>query len=838
MKTIKIKYTWVLLIMLVASIISGCKNYDRSSAGHSMNYLMSHLTEKEKIDLLGGVIMSTTPVPRLGIPSLRMDDGPVGVRWGKSTSFPSGIAMASTWDTALIRRVGQGIGREVRGKGRNIILGPNVNIARNPLNGRTFEAFGEDPFLTSAMGVSYIKGVQEEGVGATVKHFVANSQEYHRHFIDEKINERTLHEIYFPAFKAAVQQAHVVGVMAAYNKVNGEFCSANDYLLNTILRKKWGYKGLIMSDWTGVHNTFPTINNGLDLEMPTGKYLNTKTLLPAIKSGKVNKSTIDEKVRNILKTEFRLGLLPTMKYPQQMVDSLVNAPETRQVALQTAEEGIVLLKNEHNQLPINLSKVKSIAVIGPNAAYARTVGGGSSEVRPIFSVSPLQALRQKLKGKVAIHYAPGILFGYMRSIDSAYFYQPDGKTLGLKTEYFDNDNFSGRPILRTAGQLDYRQGSAVQTPVVKNNFKGKFTVRWTGKVLAPVSGNYVFRLWSVSPATFSLNHQKMVIDKRGSKTYNVQLKAGEKYDLKVDFWGNGYNPDRGVELGIRLSWKHPETASIANAVNVAKHADVAIVFAGTSSHYEHEGGDRSTLELPENQNELIYKVSKANPHTIVVLTSGAPVTVQQWINQVPSVLETWFDGEYIGTAITEVLLGHVNPSGKLPITFPKSWSQEPLAVQHYRDNDSTMTYSDGIYVGYRYFDTKGITSQFPFGFGLSYTTYKYSDLKIENHSTKDNPKVDISFKLTDTGSRAGAEVAQVYVHEENPKIDRPLIELKGFVRVKLSPGESKVIHLTLTKDAFKYWSPAKHSWVIDPNTFDILVGSSSAEIHLKGRIKL
>ena len=823
-------------------ILSSCQDSTNQNDTHSKSYLLSHLTTKQKIDLLGGLNMSTKPIPNLGIPSIRMDDGPLGARWGRSTSFPSGIAMASTWDTTLIRKIGQGIGREVRGKGRNIILGPNVNIARNPLNGRTFEGFGEDPFLTSQMGVSYILGVQEEGVGATVKHFVANSQEFHRMFIDEKIDERTLREIYFPAFKAAVQKAHSVAVMAAYNQLNGEFCAANHFLLNEVLRKEWHYNGLIMSDWGAVHSTFPTVNNGLDLEMPFGQYLNQKTILPAIKSGKVKIATINEKVGHILDAAYKLKVLPTMAHPQHLVDSLLNSKETQKDALQAAIEAIVLLKNEHHLLPLDGNKKLHIAVIGPNAAYARPVGGGSAEVHPVFAISPLSALQQALKGKAVIEYAPGILFNYPQPVAPKFFYQNDGKAHGLKAEFFADTNFKGKPAVINAAQIDYRQGAAQITPAANNpEFKGKkFSVRWVGKIKAPANGLYTFNLHSIGPVVLYLDGKKIL--KAGNKNYwmgqpnlvsKVQLKKGKMYDVKLEYRSiTPYDPNMGVGLMVTLNWQYPQKASIAHAVSVARKADVALIFAGTSNHFESEGFDRKSLDLPDNQDELIQHVARANKNTVVILTSGAPVAVDKWINRVPAVLETWFDGEFIGKAITDILIGKSNPSGKLPVTFPINIKQEPLAVQHYKDNDSLLTYSDGIYVGYRYFDTKHIKPAFPFGFGLSYTTFKYSDLKLVADTTGGKHQVDVSYNITNTGKRSGAEVSQVYVHEQNPQIDRPYKELKGFVRVDLKPGESKSVHLTLNKSAFQYWSPQKHSWVMDPAVFDVLVGSSSEHILL------
>ena len=838
--------TAMLFSFLFFVFFTSCQRNVNKQDKLTKSYLLSHLTTKEKVDLLGGLNMGTKPIPRLGIPSIRMDDGPVGARWGRATSFPAGIALASTWDTTLVRKIGQGIGREVRGKGRNIILGPNVNIARNPLNGRTFEAFGEDPFLTSQMGVSYILGVQEEGVGATVKHFVANSQEFHRTSIDEKINERTLREIFLPAFKAAVRRAHVIAVMAAYNKVNGQFCSANHFLLNDIMRKDWHYNGLIMSDWGAVHSTFSTVNNGLDLEMPFGTYLNDSTLLPALKSGKVKMATINEKVRHILTAEYRLHLLPKMKYPQMLTDSLINSKLNQKEALQAAVEAIILLKNEHHILPLNVNKKLRIAVIGPNAAYARPVGGGSAQVHPVFAISPLSALRKELKGKAIIEYAPGILFKYSQPVAPVFFYHKDGVTKGLKAEFFDNDNFKGKPVVTTATQIDYRQGAAQVTPVATNPaFKGKkFTVRWVGKIKAPSTGKYVFNFHTVGKAVLYLNNKEVLKSGKvpywmGGKgnVYTVKLEKGKMYNVKVDYHAiMPYNPNMGVSLMVTLNWQYPQKASIANAVAAARKADVALIFAGTSAHFEHEGADRKNLILPDNQDELIQKVARANKNTVVILTSGAPVSVTKWINRVPAVLETWFDGEFIGKAVTNILLGKDNPSGKLPITFPRSMKQEPLSIQNYRQNDTLITYSEGLYMGYRYFDSKHIKPMFPFGYGLSYTTFKYSNLNLTQDTTGGKHRVEVSYTITNTGKRIGAEVSQIYVHERDPKINRPFKELKGFNRIDLKPGESKRIHVTLNNDAFQYWDPQKSSWTMDPAVFDILVGSSSEHILLKGSV--
>lgn len=850
MKIASLRSVAVAGVMLALIVFAGCdrskiapndlprKPLNTKVAKKLSGFLINHMSLSEKIDLLGGTGFATKGNQRRSIVPLRMSDGPLGMRWGRSTAFPAGIAMASSWDTSLVGQIGEGIGREVRGKARDIILGPNVNIARNPLNGRTFEAFGEDPVLTSAMGVSYIEGVQRQGVGATVKHFVANNQEYHRMFVDAHVDSRTLHEIYFPAFKAAVQKAHVWAVMASYNKINGEYATANHYLLTQILKKDWGFNGLVMSDWGAVHSTIPVVNSGLDLEMPTGYYLNEHTLMPAVKAGQVTDSTINDHVRRILRTQYRLGKLLHNVREERLVDTLINTRINRHIALQAAREGIVLLKNDNMLLPLDASGIKSVAVIGPDAATARVVGGGSAGTHPVFTVSPLQALNSRLKGKVAIQYVPGVLFDAMQPVDSAYFFHPDGKTPGLRTEYYDNTQFSGHPIIRTTGQLDFRQGASQQTPIGKYpELANGYSIRFTGKLLAPVTGTYEISLRGGRMEAY-LDHKPLPAGYRGSGGYKVNLEAGRKYDLEIDYIGSGYNPDDGNSLRLQLEWKRPNRASIDNAVAAARQADVAIVFAGTSAEFESEGRDRKSLELPDNQDDLIGQVARANKRTIVVLTTGAPVLVNKWIGQVPAVLESWFDGEEIGNAIADVLLGNYNPSGKLPVTFPKRWEDEPPSVQNYISQDTVSDYSEGIFVGYRYFDQHHIEPQFPFGYGLSYTTFAMSKLQIQDHSTAGSPSVDVSFAVTNTGKKAGAEVAQLYVGEQSPRLPRPVKELKDFARVDLKPGESKTVHFTLDKSAFAYYDPARSGWVADPGIFNILVGNSSRNIELTGQVTL
>ncbi|MEJ5352028.1 MAG: glycoside hydrolase family 3 N-terminal domain-containing protein [Melioribacteraceae bacterium] len=439
--------------------------------------LLSRMNLNEKIDLLGGTGFATKPIPRLGIPELRMTDGPVGVRWNPSTAFPASIAMAATWEPNLISKIGSAIAREVKGKGRHVILGPCVNIVRLPTWGRNFETFGEDPFLTSRMTVEYIKGVQKEGVAATVKHFAANNQEHERMFVDVMVSERALNEIYFPAFKSAVTEADVLCVMCAYNKVNQYFASENNYLLIEKLKKEWGFKGLVMNDWGAVHSSIPTANGGLDLEMPYGTFLNKENLLPANENGELSIEKIDDKVRRILTVIFKLGLFDTPEWKENL--SLINSPENRKAAYETSLASIVLLKNEKNILPLNKDKIKSIAVIGPSAKIARTGGGGSAYVTPINPVSPLDALKNKLPKNIKINFEPGVLLeGDTQGIPSEFLFTDESqKTNGLNAEYFDNINLSGEPkVKRIDKNISFNWADGKPANELDAN---NFSVRWT-----------------------------------------------------------------------------------------------------------------------------------------------------------------------------------------------------------------------------------------------------------------------------------------------------------------------------------------------------------------------
>jgi beta-glucosidase len=701
--------------------------------------LLSRMTLEEKATMLSGSgWMESAPVERLGIPAIKMADGPLGVRsWAGSsaitgvrgakrhvlsTSFPAGVAMAATWNPELVRREGQAIGQEVKALGRDMILGPTVNINRVPLWGRNFEGYGEDPYLSARLGVAYVEGVQSEGVIPSVKHFDANNQEFERHRIDEQIDARTLHEIYLPAFKAAVQEADAWSVMSAYNKVNGVQCAESTELLTDILKKEFGFKGFVISDWGSTYSTAATVNAGMDLEMPGGQpmkdwstlpnfkevgngagWLTADKVLAEVKAGQINEATLDDNVGRILRAIFLSGIYD---HPH-MGGGEVNTPAQAAVALQAATESIVLLKNSASLLPLDEKKIHSIAVIGPNAGVARTGGGGSSLVQPKYAIAPLEGIQKRAGSGVEVKFALGV---------------------GMDGE-----------------------DPAQDTP----------------------------------------------------------------------------------EARARL---------LKEAVDAAAHADVAVVVVGRYEKIEREDFDVKTMDLPAGQNELIEAVEQANPRTIVVLNTGDPVTMTKWIDKTPVLVDMWYGGQEAGTALASILFGDANPSGKLPVSLPKEWKDTP-AYGNYPGVNLKVNYAEGIYVGYRYYDTKNMEPLFPFGFGLSYTTFEYSDLRVipltetaGDHIGAKSTAVTLVVK--NTGTRPGAEVVQLYVHDGHSKIDRPVHELKAFKRVELKPGQERLVHFHLNRADLSYWSPEKKDWVAEPGTFEIQVGASSRDIRLKAPLEL
>lgn len=788
--------------------------------------LLSKMTLEEKVDMLSGTGFASKPLTRLGIPALNMTDGPVGVRWNPSVAFPSAIMLAATFDTSLAYRYGWALARETKAKERNTILGPCVNINRVPLGGRNFESYGEDPFLTSRIAVSYIKGVQSEGVVATTKHFAVNNQETDRMFINAKVDKRALYEIYFPAFKAAVQEAKTEAIMCAYNKLNGPYCSENEMLLNDVLKKEWKFDGLVMSDWGAVHSTEGVATNGLDLEMPGGDFLAKEKLLPLVKEGKVKESTIDDKIKRMLRVMFRMGY-----FDKQLDKPTTNAPEHRAVALDVARAGIVLLKNENNILPLNPASVKSVAVIGPNAEVLRGGGGGSSMVIPASSETPLDGIKRTFIN-AAVSFAVGArLTGDVPSIEPQFFFLPNDTTgkNGLLGEYFDNKELKGEPKLRRVDKnIEFRWGG---DKPAEGFGVDNFSIRWTSKLKPAVSGTYEITAASDDGIRLFIDG-KLVIDHWSdhaveARMAKINLEAGKNYDVKVEYYESG-----GDAVAL-LGWTKPNENEFTAAVDIAKKSDLAVIFAGNSHYQESEGFDRQSIDLPENQIQLINEVAKVNQNTIVILNAGAQVNLLPWINNVRSLVWAFFPGQEGTQAMLEVLTGAQNPSGKLPFTLAKKWEDYP-AVGNFPGASGEVEYKEGILVGYRNFDTKKVEPLYPFGFGMSYTIFAVSNMKVQS---KKNGNYEISVDVKNTGAVSGAEVVQVYVKDLKPKVVRPEKELKAFSRVTLNAGEQKTVVLKLNPSSFEYYDDIKNGWARSKGGYQVLVGTSSKNIVSIGNLK-
>jgi len=796
--------------------------------------LLSRMTLEEKIDMLGGFeAFYIRPNERLGIPKVKMADGPLGVRnYGKATAFPAGIAFAAAWNKDLTRTYGEMIGREARSKGVHIMLSPGVNIYRAPMCGRNFEYYGEDPFLASRMTVAYIRGVQSQGVVATVKHYAANNEEYDRHTVSSDVDERTLREIYLPAFRAAVEEADVGALMTSYNLINGVHASQHQHLINEVLKGDWKFDGLVMSDWTSTYDGVAAANGGLDLEMPSGQHLNRDTLMPAIKAGNLTVATIDGKIERMLRIMFRFGFFDRPQLDESL--PLYN-PESRRVALQAAREGIVLLKNEGSLLPLDRGKVSSIAVIGPCAHPAVTGAGGSSKVEPFLSVSPLEGIIAAAGDRLKVFYSAGVDYDLETLFRQSQFYfisEKNETVRGLKAEFFANPDLTGAPSLtRTDKQVRFNWGESSASPGMPTD---NFSARWTGKIRADVDGDYEFYVQGDDGFRLSLRNQ-VVIDEwhdQGAtlKSAKVSLRGGEQVDLRLEYY------EHSGDAEISLGWRRVSESKDSEALRLAAKADVAVVCVGFNPTTEGEGFDRP-FELSKDQEEFLKSVASVNKKTIVVLIAGGNVAMSGWIDDVGGLLHAWYPGQEGGTAIGEILFGDVNPSGKLPATFEKKWEDNPTYSSYYA-REKKLAYTEGVFVGYRHYDKKNVDPLYPFGYGLSYTTFQYRNLKVTPSASATDPKIKVTFEIVNTGGRGGAEVAQVYVGEQNPAVPRPVRELKGFEKVWLKPGESKTVSIDLDKSAFAYYDVGRKEWVVKPGKFDVSVGSSSRLIRFSQQVML
>ncbi len=787
--------------------------------------LVRLMTKGEKLSYVGGVDwMYTKAIPRLGIPQMKMSDGPQGVgTWGNSTAYPCGICLASTWNEDLAHSYGEALALDCRSRGVNILLGPAVNIHRAPMCGRNFEYMGEDPYLTSRTAVGYINGLQANGVMAVIKHFTANFQEYDRNYISSDIDERTLNEIYFPAFKAAVQEAKVGSVMSSYNLLNGTWTTHHPWLLRTVLRDQWGFDGILMSDWGSTHYCLPAAQGGLDLEMAGGEKMNPDSLRYFINRGDLDMNVIDEKVQHILQTMIKFGFMDN-----EQLDSSIpeDNPASVKTALDVAREGMVLLKNEENLLPLKADKIKKVAVVGQNALRYLT-GGGSGRVTPIHYVSFYEGIK-------AVGAQKGVEVKYIDEydhLDDDVYVASGSDEHGFNGEYFNNTDLSGAPIATKVDaniNFNFQNGTGVEGIGTSN-----YSVRWTAELRPMEDGEYVFHLGGDDGFRLYIDNKKVIDDwnpgQERYKTYEMRLSAGKTYAVKIEYYQG-----TGAAI-IDFYWTKVGADDYFQAS--LNDVDVVIACFGHDSGSEAEGGDR-TFALPSKQKELITKViSKTTTPIVGVVTAGGNVEMQSWIRHLDGLLWAWYPGQEGGTALGEILFGDINPSGKLPVTFEKRWADNPTYNSYYdSDNDKHVEFTEGIFMGYRGYDKSGKTVQYPFGYGLSYTTFNLSQMTVEPAIGAD-AILKVICELKNTGDVAGAQVVQLYVGKKGEsKVERPLKELKAFKKVYLKPGESQKVEFSLSEDAFSYYDVDQVSFVVDEGSYDISVGFSADELLLKEEV--
>jgi beta-glucosidase len=850
-----------------------------SSIEKQIDRSIAAMTLEEKISLIsGGSVLGSTPLPRLGIPALRMGDGPIGAHDpSPSTAFAAGIALAATWDRDLAGEIGTQIGRDSRSRGAAFLLGPGMNIYRAPMNGRNHEYFGEDPFLAGQMAVHYVEGVQSQNVAATIKHFVGNDSEFARFTSDTVVSERALREIYLPAFEAAVKEGRAAAIMDSYNQLNGTWMTENARLNTGIAKRQWRFDGLIMSDWIATHDGVASANGGLDLEMPAPLYFNPETLLPGVKSGTVTESEIDDKVRRLLRVAARFGwIAPAQEGPGWVshdpldIDIPRYNQQGRVVALRSALESATLLKNDGALLPLDPAKFKRIAVIGPDADPGYATGGGSGMVPPFFMTGPLKGISDYLGVRGDVTYAQGIDKLDALAEQTGLTETPDGDKPGVIAETFATPDFSGKPAA-TKHEASIDGGPYAQLPATTSEAEPNIGLgigaagpaaddaaaqkkkmldwiegyrrapdqytRWTGYFHAKSAGEYL--AFVERPGKYRLLVDgKKVIDQAEINAPMVRqtrtaLTAGVHKivleDLGAPKFGNGI-----TRMGIAKA----DALVHSGAIELAGRADAVVLSVGFDIESEGEGADREFQLLP-GQNELIEQVAAANPHTIVVLNAGGSVDTQPWLGQVAALLDIWYPGQEGGIALARILFGDDDPSGRLPISWERSLADNPSAAYYYTaPGANRIDYGDDIFVGYRGYEHLGKKPLFPFGFGLSYTSFRYANLEIHQDPGAPPGTYTVEFDVTNIGQRAGADVAQIYVSEEHPEAPRPPQELKGFARVALKPGETTHVAVPLDARSFAWYDVAAKAWHADAGTFAIHVGRSSADPQLEGKVVL
>ena len=787
--------------------------------------VVKQMTLEEKIAYIGGYeAWYVREIPRLGLPAVRMADGPQGVRNNtKSTLYPSGVAAAATWDKALIEQMGISLGKDSRARGVHILLGPGANIYRSPLCGRNFEYFGEDPYLAGEIATAYIKGVQSQGVMACIKHFAGNNQEWDRHSVSSDIDERTLNEIYFPAFEKAVKEGKVATIMTSYNLLNGVHASESKYLNQDVLRGQWNFDGFVMSDWTSCYSPINVIRWGVDLEMPYAKSLKPELIKSLVEQGVIDERALDIKCQNIIQTIFAFEFDKREQLDKSLPE---NNPECDAVAHKLSQSAIVMLKND-NFLPFKKGKV---VVCGPNADRIVT-GGGSGFVTPLMACSVaegMQNIDKKIKSThipIAKYDLPGVVYA-----DKAL------TTKGIAAEYYNNIELKGEP----AHKFISEKVSINENVFGAHNDMVGVSTRHTFYYKTEKDQAYSFTLNSNDGHRMYLNGKKIFDtwgrDSNQSSYVLVEFKAGQVYEFVVE------HVNRGGSISLGTIFQ-PAIVEDDTTVKALSEAECVVVCLGHNNFTEKENSDR-TFELPNGQLDYLNMVLKYNNNVVVVLNGGGAIEMAPWMSKVKAILMAWYPGQQGGLAISEIITGKISPSGKLPISIETKLEDNPCSANYHENVDrirskkinphSRVEYREGLFVGYRGYEKNGVKPLYPFGFGLSYSTFDYSNIKI----AKDGKEFVVSFDVKNTGKVAGAEVAQVYVGDDECRLVRPAKELKGFEKVMLQPGETKSLSVRLGDEAFRFYDPILREWVIEPGTFTVYVGASSADIRLKGQLKV
>jgi beta-glucosidase len=803
--------------------------------------ILAQLTLPDKVKLVSGESSwRTHAIEEPNIPVLKVSDGPNGVRGDGGVTaacFPVGVCMASTWNGSLMGQIGKAIAEEARTKSVQVVLGPTINIQRTPLGGRNFECFSEDAFLSGELASSYTLGLQAEGIGACPKHFVCNDSEFERHSLSVEVDDRTLREIYLRPFEIAIRKSQPWTIMAAYNRINGTYACSHDQLINQVLKKEWGFDGLVISDWYAAKETVENANGGLDLEMPGPAATFGASLMTAIDEGSVDSATIDDKVARLLRVLNRSG---NFDNPSLSAETAENHIEHQKVAYDAAAEGMVLLKNE-NLLPLKAENIKSLAVIGPNSCDFRIMGGGSSALKPHYVRSPMQALREALPGVDIRQHFGCYTYKYLPApetrllspnIDTAN--NKTGSPEGLRA-YFFNDIDDESPINeRTISSNTiyvsnpFAPGSNAKALRAQGTYQAEFEGEYefgllsTGQSRLLVDGEIIIDAWDVDQRKpGDAFFQQANLEKRAK----VFIPKGKQVEILIEFNHIAGNSFRALKYGILP----PQIVDpIFEAAEIAANSDYVLLLCGTSDDWETEGNDREMLALPGDQNQLIESILKANKKTVVINNSGSPISMP-WVNEAPAIIQAWFSGQEFGHALSDILLGITNPSGKLPVSFPIRLEDTP-AYTSYPGEFGKVVYGEGIFVGYKWYLTRDIPCLFPFGHGLSYTEFSFQKMFYNDQ------KVEVT--ISNTGLTNGKEVIQIYSRALNPSVSQPRQKLIGFEKVELKAGEKKSVTIELDDMAFSYWHVGEQCWTLDSGAYCISAASSSTQFHLSKDITI